>query len=75
MEALARALIECDYSLVEVLAGSLEAVTADSQRYVREYFLEGDVELRRLALDALEEQRAKLSHEGIQVDGPATGST
>lgn len=47
------ALIECDHPLVEVLASTLIAITADPKKYVREHFSEHDLELRRLAIAAL----------------------
>lgn len=56
LTALTKALIECDHPLVEVLTGTLLAITPDPKRYVREHFPERDSELRQLALAALKEQ-------------------
>jgi HEAT repeat protein len=71
---LTAALTDCDRQLIEVLAGTLLAITADPKRHVRDYFRQGDSELRQLALAALKEQRA-LSQgnlaDGRQGDGHA----
>jgi hypothetical protein len=57
LAALTTALIDCDHSLVDLLARTLLAITSDPKRYVREHFPERDSELRQLALAALKEQR------------------
>jgi hypothetical protein len=58
LAALTGALTDCDQQLIELLAGTLLAITADPKRHVRDYFHRGDSELRQLALAALKEQRA-----------------
>jgi HEAT repeat protein len=59
LAALRTALIDCDHSAIDVLAGSLLAVSREPKRLVRAYFPEEDLELRRHALEALKEQRAR----------------
>jgi HEAT repeat protein len=53
------ALIECDEALIGDLAATLLAITPDIKRHVREHFSERDPELRRLALEALKEEKRR----------------
>ncbi len=55
--AFAAALVDCDFPFADVAAQALLAITPDPEKYVDEYFEEGDPELRQLALDALDENR------------------
>jgi hypothetical protein len=54
------ALIECDHALIEILASTLLAITADPKQHLRDFFADQDPELRRLAIQAVKEQRSKL---------------
>src|SRR5262249_44109743 len=63
LAAFKAALIDCAGDTIEVLAGTLLAIEPRPKRRVREYFGEEDRELRRAALEALQEQRARLRPE------------
>jgi hypothetical protein len=71
LAVLRTALIECEEALIGELAGTLLAITPDVKRHVREHFNERDPELRRLALDALKEQKIRAR----QAQSPADAST
>jgi hypothetical protein len=55
LPAFHRAVAACSYSLMWSLATTLQAIVPDPKRQVREYFGKEDLELRRLALEALNE--------------------
>jgi HEAT repeat protein len=59
LAVLRAALIECEEALIRELAVTLLAITPDVKRHLREHFNERDPELRRLALDALNEQKIR----------------
>ena len=67
VDAFRIALIECD-SLVEVLAGTLLAITPDPEQCVDEHLPDWDPELRQFALTALQEQHSSASHKGVAAD-------
>jgi hypothetical protein len=56
LPALTKPLIDCEYSLIDLLASTMVAIAPDPHRCVYDYFSESDSEVRRLALAAIEEQ-------------------
>ena len=55
LAAFSTALIKADYLVLEILAGTLLAVTPEAMRLVGEHFSADDPELRQLALEAMKE--------------------
>ena len=59
LAAFHKALIECDDTLINILAAALLAVAPDARQCVREHFTGPHRDLRRLALEALRDQRGQ----------------